>query len=445
MTGSFFFEKQPVYIRRRNNMRKFKKAAAVAAVAAVTVSMALSGCSKKNAEETSEATATELESEPETLSEDAEAIANIDPVKPESMGEVKLADLSTIEITAPTADAIEEDAVNDMITYYLTMGGETKEVEDAAADSDTVNIDFVGKVDGEEFDGGSADGYDLVLGSGRFIDGFEDGLIGHKAGEEVTLELTFPESYQEATLAGKPVTFDVKINKVSRPLSYEDLTDELADKYSGGKYITANLYREAVRDSLEKQEQAYVKNELITNAVNAVAEASEVETNDAAIGWAIDVYVQNQDKMFKAYATNYGLQGMNGLADYLSSSGQSYADYRSSLEADAKVLAEQTAVVDAIAKEQGFEYNDDTLKQYLADFGYSDQEEQVKASNTEAALQQTVVQYLVGSYLAENIKVNYVTEDEYTEMKQAEAAAAESVEADETETESESESESAAN
>ena len=149
--------------------------------------------------------------------------------------------------------------------------------------------------------------------------------------------------------------------------------------------------------------------------------------------------------MFKAYATNYGLQGMNGLADYLSSAGQSYADYRSSLEADAKVLAEQTAVVDAIAKEQGFEYNDDTLKKYLADFGYSDQEEQVKASNTEAALQQTVIQYLVGSYLAENIKVNYVSEDEYTEMKQAEAAAAESVGAEEAETEAESESESAAN
>ncbi len=424
-------------------MRKFKMTAVAAIAATVAVAAAVSGCSKSDSTETT-ATATEIESESETetLSEDAQAIADLNPVKPDELGSVKLCDISSLEITAPTAEEITDESVNDMITYYLSMGGETTEVEGAASSGDIVNIDYVGKLNGEEFDGGSNTGCDLTLGSGTFIDGFEDGLIGSKAGDEVSLNLTFPEDYSNADLAGQAVVFDVKVNSVSRSLTYEDLTDELANTYSGGQYTTADEYRAGIREYLEKSAAAYAKNELYTNAVNAATGASEVEVNDAAIGWAIDVYIQSADTMFKNYSASYGMSGMNGLAEYLETMGTSYEDYRTSLEEDAKALAEQTAVVDEIAKEQKLEYNDDTFNQYLTEFGYADQAEQVKANNTEATLQQTVVQYLVGKYITEQAKVTYVSEDEYNEMVAAEdEAAAETESAAETEAEADSEAE----
>lgn len=409
-------------------MRKFKMTAVAAIAATVAVTAAISGCSKSDKTETTVAESEaegESESETETLSEDAQAIADLNPEKPESLGTVKLGDVSTLEITAPEAEEVTEDSVNDMISYYLSMGGETKTVEGAAESGDTVNIDYVGRLNGEEFDGGSAEGYDLTLGTGTFIDGFEDGLVGHKAGDEVSLNLTFPSDYSSTDLAGKDVVFDVKVNSVSRALTYEDLTDDVASTYSGGQYTTADAYRSAIREYLEKSALAYAKNELYTNAVNAAVEASNVEVDDAAIGWAIDVYIQNSDLMFKNYAASYGISGMNGLADYLESSGTSYADYRTSLEEDAKKLAEQTAVVDEIAKEQKLEYNDDTFTQYLTEFGYADQAETVKSNNTEAALEQTVVQYLVGKYIADNAKVTYVSQTEYDEIAAAELETAE--------------------
>ena len=308
-------------------MRKFKMTAVAAIAATVAVTAAISGCSKSDKTETTVAESEaegESESETETLSEDAQAIADLNPVKPESLGTVKLGDVSTLEITAPEAEEVTEDSVNDMISYYLSMGGETKTVEGAAESGDTVNIDYVGKLNGETFDGGSAEGYDLTLGTGTFIDGFEDGLIGHKAGDEVSLNLTFPSDYSSTDLAGKDVVFDVKVNSVSRALTYEDLTDDIASTYSGGQYTTADAYRSAIREYLEKSAAAYAKNELYTNAVNAAVKASDVEVDDAAIGWAIDVYIQNSDLMFKNYSASYGLTGMNGLAEYLESSGTSY-------------------------------------------------------------------------------------------------------------------------
>lgn len=422
-------------------MRKFRNIAVTAAAAALVSAAVLSGCSSgSDTAETTTAAESETETESteaETLSEDAQAIADLDPVKPDDMGTVKLGDIASLKFNAPEPEVIDEDSVNELISYYLSLGGESAEVDGAAEDGQTVNIDFVGKIDGEEFDGGSSEGYDLVLGSGTFIEGFEDGLLGCKAGDTKTLELTFPEDYTNDELAGKPVTFEVKVNSVTRALTYEDLTDEIASEYSGGEYATADEYRAAIREYLEKSALAVAKNEVCINAVNALVESSEVEASDAAVEWAIDVYIQSSDQLFKTYSQSYGLTGMNGLAEYLESSGQSYADYRESLKEDARALAEQTAVVDAVAKEQGYEYNDDALKEYLTDFGYEEQEDTIKENNTESALSQTVIQYLVGKYIADNADVTYLSYEDYEALTDstledaaAEAEAADAADAD---------------
>ena len=422
-------------------MRKFRNTAAAAAIAVMAATTVLGGCSKSDSQETTAAETSAGETEAETLSEDAQAIADLDPQKPDDMGTVTLGDISSLTIKAPEAQIIDDETVNDMITYYLTMGGEKEEIDEPAEDGYTANIDFVGKIDGEEFDGGSAEGYDLTIGSGSFIDGFESGLVGHKAGEEVTLDLTFPDDYSNADLAGKPVQFDVKINSISRDLDYNDLNDERADQYSGGQYKTADEYRAAVREYLEKSALAESKNTLYNNCINAIVAASDTEPSEAAIGWAVDVYTQYSDQMYKSYGS---MMGLTGLADYLAQTGTSYADYRENMKDDAKVLAEQTAVVDAIAKEQGFEYNDETYMDYLTDMGYEDQADAVKEANTDAALQQTVVQFLVGRYISENATVEYVPYDQYEEELAAETETADNSAAAETEAESETEFESAA-
>ena len=119
---------------------------------------------------------------------------------------VELGDYKGIEYTMDVAE-VTDDQVNQQIDSFLDGLAETEEVTDRAVeDGDTVNIDFTGTKDGEEFEGGSSEGYDLVIGSGSFIDGFEDGLIGHEIGDEVSLDLTFPEEYpQNEDLAGQDV------------------------------------------------------------------------------------------------------------------------------------------------------------------------------------------------------------------------------------------------
>ena len=117
------------------------------------------------------------------------------------MGKIKLPDLSTIEVTVSPREEVKDDEVEDQIRYILE-GNKTK-VDAPAEKGDSVNIDYEGKIDGQTFDGGSAQGYELELGSNSFIPGFEDQLIGHKSGEDVTVKVTFPQDYRNKDVAGK--------------------------------------------------------------------------------------------------------------------------------------------------------------------------------------------------------------------------------------------------
>ena len=210
--------------------------------AAVAVSvMALAACGSSNktpeattaAAEATEASASDTATASQLSADDPEIQALEATEVPElpkfsDMGTVKLCDLTGITVETSPKLTVDEDMVNSQIDYlrknYLT------ETEDAAKEGDTVNIDFVGKMDGKAFDGGSGTGYDLVLGSGSFIDGFEDQLIGAKKGEKLEVNVTFPESYpNNPDLAGKPAVFDVTVNKVS---TMPELTDQWVKEHA---------------------------------------------------------------------------------------------------------------------------------------------------------------------------------------------------------------------
>ena len=143
----------------------------------------------------------------------------------------------------------------------------------AVQKEDTVNIDYTGYMDGEEFEGGSATGDDLLIGSGSFISGFEDGLIGHKKGEEVTLDLTFPEDYQNEEMQGKAVQFKVKINKISQA---PELTDEWVA--ANTDYKTVEEYKAAQKELMQKSADADYESQVKSDLFSLVVDGTEFKT-----------------------------------------------------------------------------------------------------------------------------------------------------------------------
>ena len=223
----------------------------------LVMALSVTGCSQKTAtknddtktEETAstdDAEQTDSDSEEDT-SEDspttAELMADIDVEKCVTLGDYKGI---TVEKTIQSVtDEDVQNEIDDALASYPV------EVDRTAKEGDTVNIDYVGKIDGTEFDGGSDQGADLKLGSGKFIDGFEDGLIGAKKGETRTLDLTFPEDYTQ-DLAGKAVEFTVTVNAVKEPLT--EPTDQwVADNIEG--YDNVADYKAGIRSDQEENNE----------------------------------------------------------------------------------------------------------------------------------------------------------------------------------------------
>jgi trigger factor len=164
--------------------------------------------------------------------------------------EISLPDLSSISVEKSVVEISDAD-VDAMIEKLREMRKVFSVVEEAAQDGDMVNIDFVGSLNGEKFDGGSAENVPLVLGSGRMIPGFEAGIIGMKAGETKTIDVTFPEAYQAAHLAGKETQFDITVNSVQRA-SLPEVDAEFMSAF-GIEDGNVDAFKEDVRKNLARQ------------------------------------------------------------------------------------------------------------------------------------------------------------------------------------------------
>ena len=181
---------------------------------------------------------------------------------------MNLVDYENISIDEDEVNASEEE-VDEEIQSVLDEFKELSTDSDVEiADGDEVNIDYVGTIDGEEFEGGNSDGagYDLTIGSGTFIDDFEEQLIGHKAGEDVTVEVTFPEDYENEDLAGKDASFAVTINGI---MLAPELTDEFVEEYLADdeEVLTAAEYREKIENNFyEEHLEEYLTNYIVENS-----------------------------------------------------------------------------------------------------------------------------------------------------------------------------------
>ena len=237
-----------------------------------------------------------------TEGEDFEYVATF-----EVYPEVALTASSGFEIEKLVAEIGDAD-VDKMIETLQKQQGEWKVVERAAADGDQVNINFLGTKDGEEFQGGSAENQDLVLGSGRMIPGFESGLEGASAGDEKTLALTFPEDYHSEELAGAAVEFKVTVNSVSEQ-ELPELNPEFFQKF-GIDTEDEQEFKSEVHKNMERELKNSIQNKLKTEVMDKLIEANEVELPQSLITGEIQALRTQAGQQFGAQAEKLDLSSI---------------------------------------------------------------------------------------------------------------------------------------
>ncbi len=209
--------------------------------------------------------------------------------------EITLADLSTLQVNKPTA-TVEESDIDTMIEQLREQQSQMQEVDRAAQTGDEVVIDYTGTRDGEAFEGGTGENQKLVLGSNSMIDGFEAGIAGMQAGDSKVLQLTFPEDYQEATLAGKAVEFAVTVHTVSEPVAAE-IDESFFEKF-GVKEGGLEAFRAAVRKNMERELEKALKDRVKTQLIDALLAAHEIKVPSALIGQEVDRMRQEMGQQF---------------------------------------------------------------------------------------------------------------------------------------------------
>lgn len=220
---------------------------------------------------------------------------------------VELGDFSGYEFTRYKATVTEAD-VDKMVEVLREQQASFEPVERAAADGDQVNIDFVGTKDGEEFEGGSAQGHNLVLGSGSMIPGFEEALVGLSAGEEKVVPLTFPEDYQAEELQGAAVEFKVTVNTVSEKVLPE-LNKEFYAKFGvekGGK----TQFRKDVKANMVRELGQAVKNKTKSQVMDALLENHKIELPKALVSGEIDVLRNQMMQRFGGQQQNFDIKSL---------------------------------------------------------------------------------------------------------------------------------------
>jgi len=199
--------------------------------------------------------------------------------------EIELSDFAAITVERPIADVTEAD-VDKMIETLRSQAAKLKEVDRACQEGDSVNIDFQGFIDGEEFDGGKAEGSDIVLGSGSMIPGFESGIVGASKGDEKEIDVVFPEDYQSEQLAAKAAIFKIKINSVSES-EVPELDDEFFVNF-GVKEGGVEAFRAEVTSNMEKELEAAVKSKVKNQVLDGLLASNAIELPKSLIDQEID-------------------------------------------------------------------------------------------------------------------------------------------------------------
>ena len=272
--------------------------------------------------------------------------------------EVKLGAYKDLEVSVEASKEVTDEEVDAKLENERKNLAELVVKEGAAENGDTVVIDFVGSVDGVEFDGGKGENHSLELGSGQFIPGFEDQLVGAKAGDEVEVKVTFPEDYQAADLAGKAAVFVTKVNEVKAkevPALDDELAKDLDDEV----------------DTLDELKAKYRKE---------LEAAKEIAFDDAVEGAALDLAVENaeivelpaemvENEVHRAMNEFMGNLQRQGISPemYFQITGTTQEDLRKQYEADSDKRVKTNLVIEAVAAAEGFDATDEEIQKEIND------------------------------------------------------------------------------
>ncbi|MGN0801335.1 MAG: trigger factor [Candidatus Faecivicinus sp.] len=275
--------------------------------------------------------------------------------------DVTLGEYKNLGLEKEVADVTDDDVSAD-IERARDRASRFVEVTDRPAKlDDQVNIDYAGFLGDEQFDGGTAQGHDLVLGSGSFIPGFEDQLVGAEVGSEVEVNVTFPEQYHAENLAGKPVVFKVKVNSIQ-----EKQTPALDDEFVKDVSETANTveeYRAEIREKLEKQANEKAEAAFENAVIEKVSENAEIDIPAAMIEDQIDSMLRDME-MRMMY------QGMK-LDDYFKYTGQTREQVREMYKPTAEERVRTQLVIEAVMKAEGIQATDEEIDAEISK--YADQ------------------------------------------------------------------------
>ena len=384
-----------------------KKAVVAMLIMCMAVSAAACGKSSDTEKTTTETTDTKdsEDSEKDSTDTDTKEAASSEGKRLVSVKDVSkyvtIGEYKGLELTR-TSQPVTDDDVQAEINYNLEDNG--SEVKDGTVENgDTVTINFTGTIDGKEFDGGSAEDYELVVGDGEMIDGFEDGIVGMKSGETKELDLTFPDDYYEESVAGKAVVFKVTLQKFTRPA---ELTDEWVAENT--EYKTVDEYRAAVKTQLEDTAVQTADYELYSDAWNEVQAASEIKDYPKE---DVDAAKKSYQELNEKYVKDAGME----MADFLESQGMSEEDYESECQQYAESKVEQNLIVQGIMDAEGLSIDDEETQKLkddlIKEYGFASIDEMIETYG-EQEVNESLALLRVERFIVDNANVTEVAGDD---------------------------------
>ena len=350
--------------------------------------LSLAACSGKK--ETTDTEETKVE---ENAASSASSVVDADEgdgfVRPENYGTVKLGDYKGLEVTVADTEVTDEDVQaeidNALANYPAEVTGR------AVQDGDILDIDYEGKKDGVAFEGGTAQGASLTIGSGQFIAGFEDGLIGAEVGETRDLKLKFPDDYWSEDLAGKDVVFTVTVNKISAPA--DEITDAWVQDYTAGECKTIDEFKTTLRADLEKYEAQSAVEDVKAVLLQDILDSSEFTPSQEAIDYEFDrIKLSYQSYVLQSFGTT--------LEDYMAGIGMDQETFEGELKSYAELAVKQQLVVDEIFNEEGMKI-EEADEQALADL-YGVSLEEIRTAYVDGIYEQNVKTNKVLQFVLDN-------------------------------------------
>jgi len=313
---------------------------------------------------------------------------------------ITLGQYKGVEVTVTKLEVTDKD-VDAQIQEDLQANATKEEVKDRAVQKgDIVNIDYEGLLDGTAFEGGTAKGYDLEIGSGSFIPGFEDGLIGAKVGDKLALDLTFPENYTSTDLAGKAVVFNVTVNSIK-----VSVVPELNEDYvtNNTDYKTIDEYKAGIRTQLETENQTTMDNTKANNVMQAIMDSSEIKSVPETL---TNYYTALINYQVEQEAAAYGME----KDAYIEASGMTKEDFDSYLQQQVDFYGKYDLMLQAVVQAEKLALTDkeyeDAVAEYMTAYGASSKEELFKKV-TEAQIKYSLTMKKAYDFVIDNTDVAY--------------------------------------